>query len=117
MKNSSATRPNLTPAQRGRIVQCVIVDGWTSAEAAAAFGLRERVVAAWVAAYRRYGMASLRDAPGKTVATELVRLRLLRPVRGVLRGFSSGMRWLLAYQRPAALSPLARSQDDRRGGG
>ncbi len=116
MKNSSATRPILTPAQRGRIVQFVIVDGWTSAEAATAFGLRERMVAAWVADYRRYGMASLRDPPRTTVAAELVRLRLLRPLRFVVRGVSGAADWLVAHQRPIAPSPLRRSQDDRRGG-
>lgn len=116
MKKSSATRPTLTPARRGRIVQCVIVDGWTSAEAAAAFGLRERVVAAWVADYRRYGMASLRDTPRTTVAAELVRLRLLRPLRLVVRGVSGVVYWLVAHQRPLAPSQLHRSQNDRRGG-
>jgi transposase-like protein len=116
MKNGSAKRLNLTPAQRGRIVQCVIVAGWTNAEAAVAFGVRERVVAAWVADYRRFGMASLRDTARTSVAAEVVRLRLLRPVRGVFRGISGAVCWLLAHQRPAPPSPLRRSQDDRRGG-
>ncbi|HTV88350.1 MAG TPA: helix-turn-helix domain-containing protein [Stellaceae bacterium] len=54
------TRP-LAPAERGRIVQRVLVEGWSVAEAAATFGIPERRVANWVAAYRRHGMASLRD--------------------------------------------------------
>jgi Helix-turn-helix domain len=52
----------VAPARRGRIVQRVLVDGWSAAQAAAAFGLSERRVARWVAAYRRRGMASLREA-------------------------------------------------------
>ncbi|HEY3912813.1 MAG TPA: helix-turn-helix domain-containing protein [Stellaceae bacterium] len=106
----------MRPAQRGQIVQRVIVEGWTSAEAAAVFGVRERLVAAWVADYRRYGMASLRDRPGKSVAAEVVRLRLVHPVRAGLRGISSAARFLVGYERPAAPSPLRRSQDDRGGG-
>ena len=116
MRDRAALRPPLSPAQRGRIVQRVIVDGWTSAEAAAAADVPERLVAAWVAAYRRDGMASLRHAPGKTVAAEIVRLRLGRPVGAVLRSIGQGLRWLLAPRPPTSPSPLRRSQDDRRGG-
>jgi Helix-turn-helix domain len=47
--------------QRGQIIQRVLVDGWSAAQAAAVFGLPERRVARWVADYRRRGMASLRD--------------------------------------------------------
>jgi hypothetical protein len=107
----------LTPAQRGRIVQHIIVDGWTSTEAAAAFGLPERVIDAWVADYRRHGMASLRDRPWQTMAAEIVRLRLLRPVRAVFRGISIGLRRLSVRERSVPPSPLHRFQDDRRGGG
>lgn len=116
MKNSSAVRLELTAAQRGQIVQRVIVEGWTSAEAAAASGIRERLVAAWVADYRRYGMASLRDRPGKSVAAEVVRLRLVHPVRAACHGIASALRFALADKRPAAPSPLRRSQDERGGG-
>jgi len=117
MKNDSAMRRTLTPAERGQIVQRVIVDGWTSAQAAGAAAVPERLVDAWVADYRRYGMASLRHAPSKTIAAEVVRLRLLQPVRAVFRGISSGARQLLVRERPVPPSPLRRSQDDRRGGG
>jgi transposase-like protein len=48
-------------ATRGQIIQRVLVDGLTPAEAAALFGVGERQVMRWVAAYRRRGMASLRD--------------------------------------------------------
>jgi transposase-like protein len=117
MKDGSAKRRTLTPVERGRIVQRVIVDGWTSAEAASAFSVRERLIIAWVADYRRYGMASLRDTPGKTAAAIVVQRRLLRPVRAVLRRLASRVPWFFAPERPAAPSPLLRSNDDRRGGG
>jgi transposase-like protein len=117
MKNPRDKRIALTPAQRGQIVQRVLVDGWTSAEAAAAAAVPERLVEAWVADYRRHGMASLRRASSKTVATEIVRVRLVWPFRAVSHGISSGVRWLLARERPVPPSPLRHSRDDRRGGG
>ena len=52
---------DVTAAQRGQIIQHVMVDGWSPAETAAAYGVAERQVERWVDAYRRYGMASLRD--------------------------------------------------------
>jgi len=51
-------------ARRAQIIQRVLVDGWSPARAAEAFELKERWVADWVAAYRRRGMASLRDREG-----------------------------------------------------
>jgi transposase-like protein len=56
----SAKRRDAAAAQRGRIIQRILVDGWSPAQAAAAFGVTERQVARWLAAYRRRGMASLR---------------------------------------------------------
>jgi hypothetical protein len=117
MKKHSAKPVALTPAQRGQIVQRVMVDGWTSADAAAAVGLPERLVDAWVADYRRDGMASLRHVPRKTVAAEILRLWLGRPVRAVSRTVSSGVRRLFARQQPTSPSSLDRLTDDRRGGG
>ena len=61
MPRLSADTDNPTAAQRGQIVQRVLVDGWSAAQAAAAFGVSEWRVVQWVAAYRRHGMASLRD--------------------------------------------------------
>jgi len=58
-KASSDTR-GLVAARRGLIVQRVLVDGLSPRRAGAPFGVNERLVARWVAAYRRYGMASLR---------------------------------------------------------
>jgi hypothetical protein len=117
MKKRSAQPVTLTPAQRGQIVQRVIVDGWTSAEAAAAVSVPERLVDAWVADYRRYGMASLRHVPRKTVAAEILRLWLGGPVRAVSRTVSTGLRRLFARQQPTSPSSLDRLNDDRRGGG
>ncbi len=114
---SVSTRPSaLSAAQRGQIVQRVIVDGWTIADAAAAVAVPERLVAAWVADYRRHGMASLRHRPGKTVAAEYLHRRFLRPARLVFRGVATGMRSLFGSQRPVPPSQIRRSQDDRRGG-
>lgn len=116
MKNRSTERRTLTPAQRGHIVQRVIVDGWTGAEAAAAFQVPERLVKAWVADYRRHGMASLHHAPSKTVAAELVQLRLLLPARVVLHRIATGVRGAFSRERSGHPSPLRRSSDDRGGG-
>jgi transposase-like protein len=76
MKKSESRRRTISVAQRGQIVQRVIVDGWTSAEAAAAFGVPRRVVEVWVTDFRRYGMASLRQNPGRTIAAEMIRFAL-----------------------------------------
>ena len=61
MNKVSSSIRDLTPAQRGQIIQHVLVDGWSPAQAAAASGIAERQVARWVAAYKSRGMASLRD--------------------------------------------------------
>jgi leucine-zipper of insertion element IS481 len=115
MKPASSHPHTLTTAQRGQIVQRVIVDNWTTADAAAAAGVSERLVATWVSDYRRHGMGSLRRPPGNTVAAEYIYRRLSWPLRVVFRVLAGGMRWLLASQRPAAPSPIRRSQDDRGG--
>jgi transposase-like protein len=117
MKKRSTEPVALTPAQRGQIVQRVIVDGWTSAEAAATVGVPERLVDVWVADYRRNGMASLRHVPRKTVAAEILRLWLERPVRVVSRIVSIGLRRPFAREQPTSPSSLDRLNNDRRGGG
>jgi Helix-turn-helix domain len=117
MTRLSPQSGTMTAAKRGQIVQRVLVDGWTIGDAAAAGGVPERLVAAWVADYRRHGMASLRRRPRRTVAAEIVQLRLLRPVRLVYRGVAIGMRWLFTWDRPTAPPlPIRRSKDDLRGG-
>lgn len=115
MKGRSPPPNALSTAQRGQIVQRVIVEGWTTADAAAAAGVPERLVAAWVADYRRHGMASLRHRPGKSVAAEIVQLRLLLPVRLALRGIAAALRRLPADRhRPVSPSPIRGLPDDRR---
>jgi hypothetical protein len=98
------------------VVQRVIVDGWTVAAAAAAAGLPERLVGAWVTDFRRHGMASLRHRPGKTAAADYLHRRFLRPVRIGLRGAANGLRWLIALERPVPPAPIRQSRDDRLGG-
>ena len=61
MGRRAANSENNGAATRGRIVQRVLVDGWSTAQAAVVFDVRERDVVRWLAAYRRRGMASLRD--------------------------------------------------------
>jgi transposase-like protein len=61
MRRVSSRIRDITPARRGQIIQHVMVEGWSPAQAAAVYGVTERQVARWVDAYRRYGMASLRD--------------------------------------------------------
>ena len=72
MEHASSEARSITVARRALIVQRVLVDGWTSARAAAAFDVSERLVDAWVADYRRRGMTSLRRVPGKTVIAEII---------------------------------------------
>jgi len=103
--SSSAIR-NITAAQRGQIIQRVMVDGWSPVQAAAVYGVPEQHVVRWVGAYRRYGMASLRDEGA---------------AKGPRRRWSSGFR-ALAARIAAALSgaPKPRSAHCialRRGGG
>ena len=52
---------DISAAERGRIIQHVLVDGWSPAQAAAVFEVGERQVVRWLAAYRRHGLASLRN--------------------------------------------------------
>jgi hypothetical protein len=59
--NKPIQKRDLAAAQRGLIVQRVLVDGWTPEEAGAPLGIDGQSVARWVAAYRRHGMTALRD--------------------------------------------------------
>jgi transposase-like protein len=115
MKNASAQRRTITVAQRAFIVQRILVDGWTSAEAAAAFGISEHQVDVWVADFRRSGMTSLRRAPGKTLAAHIVPLMISQPARGIALRIASTLRRLLLRERLSEPLPLQRLSDDRRG--
>lgn len=112
MKARSPQPQTLTAAQRGQIVQRVIVDGWSTAAVASAAKVPERLVAAWVADFRRQGMASLRHKPGKSIP----QLRLLRSSHRLLPAIANGLRRLFAPRRPLSPSPIRGVQDDRRGG-
>jgi Homeodomain-like domain len=116
MRQSSSGRHGITAARRGQIVQRVIVDGWTTARAAVAFDMPRRLVEIWVADYRRHGMGSLRRVPRRTVAAEVVELRLLRPVAAMLHRLSRGLRRLFFRRQRSTPAPLRGSNDDRRGG-
>jgi hypothetical protein len=96
-------------------VQRVLVDGWTSAKAAATFDVSERLVDIWVAEYRRHGMTSLRRAPSRTVIPEILQLAVSRPIRGAARRIASSLRRLLVRERLPQPLPLRRSNDDRLG--
>jgi transposase-like protein len=115
MNNAYAQHRTMTVARRALIVQHVLVDGWTSAEVAAAFGVPERQVDVWVADFRRSGMTSLRRAPGKTLAIEILRLAIGRPIRGTARRITNNLRRLFVHERPPQPLSLRRLNDDPRG--
>jgi hypothetical protein len=116
MKSHKSQPSTLTAAQRGAIVQRVLVDGWTAAETAAASGLPEQLIADWVAEFHRRGMASLRSRQGKTVAAGYLHRPLWWSARPILRGLASAMRWVFALERRVPPSPIHQSRDDRLGG-
>jgi len=115
MKNASIGPRTITVARRALIVQRVIVDGWNSAEAAAAFGVTEHQVELWVADYRRYGMTSLRRAPGETFVVEIFRVAIGRPIRGAARRITNCFHRVFVRDRLPQPLPLRRLNDDRRG--
>ena len=111
--NTTSVRPRtITVARRAVIVQRILVDGWTSAKAAATFGVSQRLVDVWVADYRRHGMASLRRAAGDTLAREIVQVTISQPVRGIASRIASGIRRLFVRGRVPEPLPLRRSNDD-----
>src|SRR4051794_28338144 len=82
-------RAPLSPIGRRRVVDRVVVEGWSVAEAAAAAGVTDRTVFRWLARFRAGGQAGLVDrrpvprrVPNRTspdrvsVICELRRLRL-----------------------------------------
>jgi transposase-like protein len=79
--------PPISIPKRAQIIQRVLVDGWTTAQAAAAFDVSKRLVDSWLADFRRNGMASLRRAPNETIAAGAVRslCTALRRIAGALR--------------------------------
>jgi transposase-like protein len=109
MKNPPLRRRTITAAQRGQIIQRVIVDGWTTVAVATSFGVSKRLVDVWVADFRRTGMASLRREPAATIAAEMVQVTVSRRVRAILRKISIGLRRFFARDPLAPPLPLRRS--------
>ncbi len=110
MDRLSAKGRDIGAAQRGQIIQRVLVDGWSAAQAAEAFDIQERQVARWVADYRRHGMASLyRD-----YATETRRHRWTRGLRGWLVRCFGGLRRIATRPEPAPCIVLRRTGDNAR---
>jgi transposase-like protein len=112
MKNTELRRRTISVAQRGQIVQRVLVDGWTSIEVAAAFGVPRRVVEVWVTDFRRHGMASLRQDPGGTIAAEMLRFTVWRPVRELWRKLLIAVRGSLTPEPHVQPLPLRHSNKD-----
>ena len=108
MNRVSSNTRDITPAQRGQIIQHVLVDGWSPAQAAAAYDISERHVERWVAIYRRHGMASLRaesaaDGPPRRWKRRL--RALVARISAVLYGDSEAP--------PARCIVLRRAGDER----
>ena len=112
MKTISVHPRTITTAQRALLIQRVIGDEWAIAKASATFGVPERLVAAWVADYRRRGMASLRDASSRTLGAEILQVRIWRPVRAAFHKI-----WHRLWSPPVGKAvaqplPLRRSAED-----
>lgn len=114
MKMPSAPPRTIPLARRALCVQCVLVDGWTSAKAAATFGISEHLVDIWVTDYRRYGMAGLRRTRDKVVALEILQLTLGRPISSAARRITIGLRRVFVREQIPRPLPLRRLNDDRR---
>jgi transposase-like protein len=113
MKNTELRPRTISVAQRGQIVQRVVVDGWTSVEVAAAFGVPRRIVEIWVTDFRRHGMASLRQDPGRSLAAEMIRSTVWRPVRATWRKLSTGL--LGSFTPEPLVQPLPLRHSNRDG--
>ena len=111
MDRLSAKGREIAAAQRGQIIQRVLVDGWCAAQAAEVLDIQERQVTRWVADYRRHGMASLREE----YATESPQHRWMRALRGWLLRWVGGLRRIATRPEPAPCIVLRRTGDDPRG--
>jgi len=103
----SKSGSDLKPVKRAHIIQRVLVDGWSPGQASAVFELPERHIARWVNAYRRRGMASLRDdEPDERVAQ-----RCLRSLVGVFSRGYTGLRRGFGLVEPAPCIPLRYTEE------
>ena len=116
MSNASFGHHAITLARRALIIQRVLVEEWTSAKAAATFGVSERQVEKWVADYRRRGMASLRHAGGGRITGKLAQVKVLQPVREIGISMADAVRRIFEPQPFVRPLPSRRSNDDRIGG-
>ena len=107
MKNPPSTQNTISTAQRAQIIQRVLVDRWTAAQAAEAFGVSKRLVDSWVADFRQHGMASLRHGPDDTIVVEVA-----RSLRTALRRISVALRRLFTAEPAVAPLPLRQSNKD-----
>ena len=102
-------RDGIAAVQRGQIIQRVLVDGWSTRQAAAACGIPERRIARWVADYRRDGMASLREDD----AAERFLSRWMRRMRGAAGRCLAGSRRAFGLIEPAPCVVQWRPGDKR----
>ncbi|MGH7037908.1 MAG: helix-turn-helix domain-containing protein [Stellaceae bacterium] len=117
MKKASKKTRLITKVQQGQIIQRVLVDGWSPAETAAAFGLEVRLVKTWVADYRRHGLASLHRPPSRSLATEIFRRKLAWPLAAALHRMRGAVRRTFIREPVVAVpSLLHQDHDDRRDG-
>jgi len=112
MKTISIHPRTITTTQRALLIQRIIVDEWTIDKAAATFDVPEWLIAAWVADYRRHGMASLRDAASRTLGAEFFQLTVSRPIKVAFRKIWHGLRNPLVAAAAAQPLPLRRSNKD-----
>jgi hypothetical protein len=106
----SSKNCGIAAARRGQIIQRVLVDGWSTAQAAAVFGLQERRIARWVADYRRHGMASLRQDD----AAERFWQRWIRRLRSAIGRYYGGLRRGVGLVEPAPCIELRHNADEAR---
>jgi len=62
--------------------------------------------------FRRHGMASLREDPGRTIATEMIRFTVWRPVRATWRKLLIGLRGSSVPEPLVQPLPLRHSNKD-----
>src|SRR5215470_7197362 len=116
MSNASIGHHAITVARRALIIQRVLVEEWTSAKAAATFGVSERQVEKWVADYRWRGMASLRHAGGGRITGKLAQVKVLQPVREIGISMAGALRRIFEPQPCVRPASLRHSKHDRIGG-
>jgi transposase len=107
MKNPVSGPHTITTAQRGQLIQRVLVDGWTTAQVASSYGVSKRLVEVWVADFRKNGMSSLRHQPSQTIAAEIS-----RSLWTALRRISICLRRSFTGEPTVQPLPLRRSNED-----